>query len=489
MAEHKRFAGIASRSALAAANQLGVVLRKVDGEGQFRRKDLDILDAYYEGRQYNGLVPWDSVSTSEGDHVPIRERKPRIQFNFAKVMCSRIASKLIGSRTFPRMKVEEDPDTEQLINLVRKQSRIRAFLAEPIRRMCSTGSVLVRFSIVGQTFKIQHFLSKWCFPEFDPAGNISFVKIQYVFEDWEDLDDKKKPKKKWFRMDLGKEKDILYKPKEYNKDEKEPILEVKETAQHNLGFVQAEWFKTSEEPNTIDGASLIGDILTFIDELNYNLSQSSTAIQYNQDPQLLLKNMDEEEVENLIRSSQKAWHLGREGDANFLEAGMAGVEAASLFRDKIRTAVQDLARVVMLDPEKMVGHAQSAKAMEVLHGPMVELIEEMRPMVEKSIQALMIKMTMANLLQAERGLDVPISIPPGYIPKSLNLTLQWPEIFPPTLEDLRTKVSIATQVANASIISRETMMKWIAGDFGVENIEEELAKINAQPVINPFGGF
>jgi len=488
MAEQKRFAGLASRAELKAANNLGTVLKKEEGSLQFRRPDLDVLDAYYEGRQYSGKPDWDAGS-QDGQHVPIRDRKPRLQFNFAKVMCSRIAAKLVGNKTFPLMKVEDDPDTEEFINIIKRSSRIKAQLAEPVRRMCASGSVLVRFSIIGQTYKIQHFLSKWCFPEFDAAGNMEKVKIQYVFEDHEDLDEKKRPKRKWFRMDLMKDKDILFKPKEFDKDEGEPKMEIQEVADHNLGFVQAEWLRTSESPNSIDGDSLIADILGFVDELNYNLSQTSTAIQYNQDPQLLLNGMDEEEVDELIRSSQKAWQLGREGKAEFLEAGMSGVEAAEGFRDKIRVAVQDLARVILLDPEKMVAHAQSAKAMEVLHGPMVELIEEMRPMLEKGIQSIMLKMALATLIQNERGAVVPVQIPKGYQPKSLELTLTWPEIFPLTLEDLRTKVSIATTVSNANLISRETMMKWIAGDFGVENFEEEVEKVANQPVINPFGGF
>jgi len=33
------------------------------------------------------------------------------------------------------------------------------------------------------------------------------------------------------------------------------------------------------------------------------------------------------------------------------------------------------------------------------------------------------------------------------------------------------------------------MTKWLAKDFGVEDIEEEVRKVNDQPVINPFGGF
>ena len=37
--------------------------------------------------------------------------------------------------------------------------------------------------------------------------------------------------------------------------------------------------------------------------------------------------------------------------------------------------------------------------------------------------------------------------------------------------------------------SRATLTRWLAKDFGVENIEEEVAKVGTQKVINPFGGF
>ena len=487
MAETKRFAGLSTRSQLKAANNLGVVLRQ-EGKNNIRKVELELLDAYYEGRQYVGKAPWNQSEAIDGTYVPVRDRIPPLQFNFAKVMCSRISSKLVGRNAFPKVKIEDDPDTEEFIRVIKQNSRLEAFMIEPVRRMCNAGSVLIRFSIVEGAYKLQFYLAKWCFPEFDAAGNLEFVKIQYVFDDEADLDAKKVPKKKWFRMDLGKMKDVLYDTPEFSSDA-EPRFEVVATANHELGFVQAEWLKTSDKPNSIDGPSLIEGILPFIDELNYSMSQSSTAIQYNQDPQLMLKNMDEDEVEQLIRSSVKAWNLGREGEAAFLEAGMAGVEAAQEFRDKVRLNVQDIARVVLLDPEKVVGHAQSAKAMEVLHGPMVELIEELRPQLEKGLINFCMKMMLATLIQNQRGAPVPVNIPPGYKPTSLNVTVSWPEIFPPTMEDLRTKVAIATSVTSANIISRETAMKWIAKDFGVEDIEEELNKVDTQKVINPFGAF
>ena len=492
MAEQKRWAGLAGRSALKAANNLGIVAKQLQeaGSHKFRNNELDVLDSYYEGRQYSGMTPWKQAMTPEGAYIPVRERAPLLQYNFAKVMCSRLASKIVGQRTFPLLKIEDDPDTEQLISMVIKSSRLKALIIEPTRRAINSGSCLVRFSIVNGQYKIEHYLSKWCYPQFDANDNLVAVRIQYVWEDKEDLDDRKLPKKKWFRMDLGQMVDVKYNTPDYNASSTdEPEFEVEKVVEHELGFVQATWIRTAKLRNETDGPSMISDILGFIDELNYSLSQSSQAVSYNQDPQLILKGMDEEEVENLIRSSQKGWNLGREGEASFLEAGMSGVEAADNFRGDIRLNVQDIARVIMLDPEKIVGSAQSGKAMEVLHGPMVELVEELRPSFEKAITELVLKMTFALLIQSSRGAITAITIPPGYKPKSLNIVAQWPEIFPKTMQDLRDKVSVAAQASSASLISRETLTKWLAKDFDVENIEEELAKIEAQPVLNPFGAF
>lgn len=489
MAETRRFMGLVTRSDLKAANNLGVISSSLTGKNKYRKKELDLYDAYYEMRQYCGKVPWDQAKTQDSEYIPVRERQPRIQYNLAHVITSRLASKLVGARTFPRLQVEDDPDTEDFLRLIKRQSMAQSKLLEPVRRALVSGSSFVRFAIVEGQYKLEYYLAKWCYPEFDENDNLESIQIKYIYTDEEDLDAKGKPKRKWYKLELNKDRDILYDNPEATDDGSEPEFKVVSSVEHKFGFVQGEWFKTSDRPNSIDGDSLIEPILGFIDELNYSLSQSSRAVEYNQDPQLWLKGIDEEEMDQLIRSSAKAWNVGKDGEAGFLEAGMSGVEAANNLRDKMRLNIQDITRVIMLDPEKMMGHAQSGEAMKVLMGPMLELIEELRPMFERAITNLFTKIALATLIFDAQGGIVPIQIPVGYKPLSLSITLQWPEIFPPTLEDIQKKVSIASSVAGANIISRETMTKWLAKEFGVEDIEEELAKIAAQPVINPFGGF
>lgn len=492
MSADRQWSGFMSRTAKKVANNLGVISgEKVGRVKKYRSEQLEKLDAYYENRQYAALMPWDEAAKQSIDHnsyVPIRQRQPRIKIAFAKMFCQRIASKLVGLSNFPELKIEDDPDTTQFIQLILKISKFKSEMIEPIRRNLGAGSSFLRFWFVEGSVKMESYLSKYCYPVFDPMGNLSSITIKYTFEDHEDLDAKGKPKTKWFKLDLGTEIDIEYDNPEFSATT-EPEFQPVKTVPHGLGYVQGQWFRTSRNKHVPDGYSLIEDLFDFIDELNYSFSQSSNAVSYNQDPQLVLKGMDVDDIDNVIRSSTKAWSLGRDGEAQFLETNLNGVKAAEELRDKVRVNVQDIARIVLLDPEKIVGSAQSGKAMEVLHGPMVELIDELRPMVEEDMISLLVKISMTYLILMNAGVDTGLEIPPGWRPSSFNISAIWPPVFPMTTEDLQKKVAVAVAASSGNLISRETMTRWLAKDFDVEDIEAEIAKIAAQPILNPFGSF
>ena len=481
-----------SRTAQRVNNNLGIIwgedLAKVK---KFRRQCLEDFDAYYECRQYDNLIPWDDAAEkacADGEFVGVRKRQPRINYAYAKTLTSRIVAKLVSEKTFPRITIEDDPDTTEFLKALIEWSKLRAQLPEALRRGINTGSVFIRFSLIDGAMKVEHFLSKYCYPEFDPSGELSFMKIQYVWSDYEDLDEKGKPKEKWYRLDLGRTSDILYDNPKYQHDAN-PVFEEVARADHGLGFVQGVWYRTRINKHDPDGDALVDELTDMIDEVNYSLSQSSQAVSYNQEPQLTVSGMDMEELDHIIRSSSKALNLGRDGKAAFLESNMGGVEVANELRDKVRNGIQEISRVTMLDPEKIVGSAQSGKAMEVLHGPMLDLIDELRPMLKSTLSELLLKMALATLIFSQRGEELGMELPPGWKPKSLEFNFVWPEIFPMTMEDLQKKVQVGVSASSANILSREAMTRWLAQDFGIEDIEAEIAKIAAQPVINPFGGF
>lgn len=482
-----------SRSKRRAMNNEGVVFgggTKNDSkkEGLWRKDDLELFDKYLESRQYDGMQPWDQKEDSGGDYIPVRKRAPRIIYNFAKVLTDRIASKLFGGDVFPNIKVEDDPDTDDFLGFVEKAAKLRVHLLDVAKKALGAGAGFLRFYFVQGHIQIETFKSKYCYPEFGADGELESIRIQYIYEDFEDLDKDGNPKWKWYKLQLGNTRDILFNNPDYDEGE-EPNFSVVNSVDHNLGYVQGQWFKApGGDHNSPDGNSVLCDLLDFIDEINYSVSQSSETVQYNQDPLLSIKGLSEEETNLVVRSSRKALNLGREGEANFVESTGEGVKTAIEHRDKIRLMVQDVARVVFLDPEKMASHAQSGRAMEVMHGPLVELINELRPHFEPQVVALLLKLAVTFLTLNDQGVETDVMIPPGWQPKSMNVSAHWPPIFPLTIDDLKSMAAIGVQVATANIFSRETITRWLAPHFHVDDIDEELDKIASQPIMNPFGG-
>lgn len=478
-----------SRSELRQKMNLGIIgIDRDDKVNVFRDKKLELLDSYYENRQYDHLPSWEQTSSKQGGHLSVRQKKPRIQSAFAKTLSQRLTSKLIGTSVFPQFNLHDYPDDQAFLRAVVRESALKYHILEPTRRMVNTGSVLYRYYLEAGAIKSEWYNAKYCYPVFQPNGELQQVTIKYVWTDENEKDDAGHFVKKWWKMDLMMDREILYDNPKFEPDV-EPEFQIVSEVVHDLGFVQAEWMKTCEMPNTPDGYGIVADIMDFIDEINYSISQSSNAISFNQDPQLVFSQMTEDELANVFRSSFKSWNLGLKGKAEFLESKLDGVKMAIEMRDKVRLNLQDITRIVLLDPDKIVGSAQSGKAMEVLHGPLKDLVDELRMPMERSLKKLVTKMAITVLIANSRGIPVPIEIPPGYKPQTIDFDVKWPPIFAQTTEDLHKKVQMVSAATSASLISRETGTRYLAEDFNIENVDEELQKIASQPVLNPFGGF
>lgn len=473
---------VSERQRRKVESNLGVITKPISGSKcqVYRNPELEVLDAYYENRQYDHLQDWNKKD------IEIHKKKPKIVLPFAKNLSSRVAAKLIGQSVFPEFKME-DADDDLFVKAVIRESNLRSELVSPVKRALNTGSVFLKFRIVDGVFEFTEYLSKFCYPEFKDNKELSKVVVKYVFE----TDEKKAngdPVRKWFKKEYGENVDILFDNPDFNEnDDVEPQFTEVERLDHNMGFVQGEWIRTDN--SSLDGYGMISDMKELVDELCYSISQSSRSVAYNQDPQLTFKNVDEDMIVNLVRSITKSWSLGKEGEASFLESSMNGVKEASVLRDKVKGHVSELTRTALLDPEKIVGSAQSGKAMEVLHQPLVDLVDELRGTLEKTLKKLVEKMCLAVLMAGVNGIDAPIEIPKGFTLKSLAMEVVWPQIFKMTLEDMQKKVSLALTAANGNIISRKTATNYVKDIFGITDVEQEQADIAAQPVLNPFGSF
>lgn len=487
-------AGIAERGII-RANQLGIIPGGQVGGlvPKVRSADIAKLNAYYEGTQYDELQPWEASNQEGAPYTPIRKRKPRVIYNLPKRICVTFASKLVGENVFPTFKIEgtgqQEVEDQEFLKLLVEESGLRTVMPAAMRRMGAAGAVLLRFRINNfGAIRMEVFDSNYCYPTFDDNGELESVRIRYTYDDPLEQDKDGKAVEKWFQLDLGKGSDILYDNPVYKKDSA-PQFIVKNQVDHQLGFVQAEWFASCEDRHHMDGESLLGGgACSMFDEINYSLSQSSQAVSYAQEPQLTFSGMDVGAVSQLERTSTRAWNLGREGKAGFLEAGLEAVERAQDMRDRVRLAVQDVTRIVLQDPEKLVGSAQSGRALEILNEPLVDLITEIRPLVGKRMSSVLLKLAVACMRNVREGLPAPVQLPSNYVPMNFpTMKLVWPKIFEETTEDIQKRVAIAVSAANANVVSRVKAIEFIARHFNITDVEAEIALIEGQKQFNTFG--
>ena len=125
--------------------------------------------------------------------------------------------------------------------------------------------------------------------------------------------------------------------------------------------------------------------------------------------------------------------------------------------------------------------------MEVLNEPMVDYVSEMRIFVEKFMNNLAMKMVALFVQYAQQGYITDLELDKGYRPKSLNITVDWQPVFPMTTDDLQQMVNLYTSMTNANIISRETALQKLSQHFDIDDIQEELRKVNTQHNLTLLG--
>ena len=193
-----------SRSQKRAENNLGIKAGSLSmaKNDMFRTERLDKICQYVDSKQYDHLADWDHCK-NENEHVPLNKRKPKIIYPFAQLLRERVASKLLGRSTFPKLDIPEDPDTTELMKLIVDNTHFKPMMLKASELFVSHNAVFVRLKVVAGNLKYEHYNSKYCYPEFDEAGELEKIEIKYVYEDQEDLDSEGRPKKKWFKMELG----------------------------------------------------------------------------------------------------------------------------------------------------------------------------------------------------------------------------------------------------------------------------------------------
>lgn len=463
-----------------------------------RTLKIDALEAWYNGTAYTygpyaegRKYPWDQ-EFDNGKRIPLENRRP-YQYNIARHIVNTSAGMLFGYEHFPGLEAEGDEKTEEWIAVLSEAVSLEDEMLRAAKVGGRARSVPVIFKVVEGYPRIEILPPQFCRPLFGPDGeSLKHLRYQlkasaeYLFNmGYDGLDEKKQY---WHRREYTPDAEIWYLPVEVSDDGTPPVFVVDEsrTVYHNLGVLSGVWIPNLKSDDPVDGEASYEAVIDLMHQVNLLGSMAVRSIRKMSDPTLAYTNV--EDVEDLPESQKVGSSSGGSvvspGDVKLLEMTGGGQEAAKAWLADLKQAIGMISRVIEVDPEKLSGSAQSGYALRILHGPLIELVGELRLTYGKALIRLVRLM-----------LEVVTRLPAGsiFLPRKVEgmpnpqavLSLRWGDFFEPTPQDIKTEVETMLAAVAGGFLSEETARARICQLYNVVDVVGEAERIKRERGADP----
>jgi|GEM_PF-1256299 len=501
---------------------------------------LDKLEAYYRATQdEHKRYDWDgrfagyddAAQVAPGWVVPYKSRQPSARYDLGRVIVTRLTSLIFGADHFPELRVEGDEEAESFVRALCETSLLPMRIAEARDLGGSVGSVGMSFAFVNghprvEVHNAKHLtVLRWKDENtWEPAAVLkTYAYVRRVFD-----------------PGTNRMKDVTYYYARYWDEAVEIVWEPiredlakttdwghakKSVVAHGFGFTPFYWIQNEPDSTEPDGFCDYEGLCGNFDELNQLFSAASKGTKANCDPTLVI-HMDPSMNGGSVRKGSDAAIYSEKG-AKYLELSGTAVEAAMKMMKELRAASLDVASVVLADPEKLSGAAQSAAAMGILYQPMLAKCNIRRETYGNGgIKDLLLGMLRAaktilarapgNGIDAEGNptLEQPAILLPkrvkhkdveeavsdlvedpltgGFLVKKKKeveyvdqtpgeleeLTLNWPPYFSPTWADIDAAAKAVTSANGGKpVISQRTAVQAVQTLFGIQNVDNEMSEL------------
>lgn len=494
-------------------------LRAICEDERFRL--LDRQEAYFRGSQDIGKqYDWDGNITGAAG-MPIKPgwvppyglRRPSARYDMAKVIVHRLTSMVFGQDRFPELRVEGDTEAEDYVRTLASEARLSVRMVEARNMGGATGTACLSFGFREGRPRVQVHNSKhvlvteWLdYDERRPRAVLkAYASPRQV---WDDTDRRIKVKSFWTVYHWNEQVEVVW------RDIPEAVAALPTWSAwpsvvtvHNYGFCPFYWIQNRPCSEEQDGEGDYEGQEDTLDQINRLLSATTKGTIANVDPTLVIRTDPSQNSGQVFKGSEHA--IFSAGGAEYLELKGTAVQTAERQLERLRSYVLDVAGVVLADPEKLAGAAQSAKALEILYQPMLANCDIYREQYGEHG----IKILLRDMLRAARMMEAlqPAVGPNGELIKSKvilpprvevttdeggvettkttertpgtseEIALNWRPYFAPTWDDI---VKATTGMKNANggkpTISQRTSVQAIAPLVGVENIDAEMARIEEE---------
>lgn len=499
----------------------------VDGGADDERyQRMSALESLWSGVAYKGRPSfWDGS-------VPLRERAPAIQSMLPRTVGRRLVALVLGDRTFPSVTVERasfgvslSGDEAEALSALAQDIIVRGALRQRMRALMESGlksgSACAIVSILAGRPHVAIEPAKHCYPTLDDAGRVSRLVVTYKTTIGRDGEFG------WYRREIGDGRDRVYEVQPC--DPRQPpdwssARVVRETA---IPFVPVVWVRNlaeaEEETRGVDGHALIEGLEAEVFGLDMELSQLWRNALYNGDPQMVQVGVDSAPkmdapqgrlaaaaewasgwMERLASPSGPAakkgpgqiWKMPQGGDAKMLESTGAGAQIIRGAIEEIRRVITDALGVVLADPQTLGRGDLSAKALEIMLGPMLDTASVLR--VEYGAALVSILDAVLRLCAdptIARGVYLPTLAPAMPVLARLYaareddaaawlgapLSLRWPDMVEPSWSDVTAAVDAAQKATGGRpVLSQRAALRLIAPVVGVEDLDEEAADVSRE---------
>lgn len=499
----------------------------VIGDDGLRFRQIDRYEAHYHGRQYAHLsYDWwgtnaDAAETiSPAVQVPlgweqpmmglsVRAKRPTAPFNLSKAVVDRFTGLLFSEVRRPRIQVEGDQDTEAFLLAVMEHSLFWAKVRQARSMGGATGGVMVTVGLRNGEFSLdvhnpKHITILWR----DKRRLIPEAVLKmYTFTRTEDIIDERTRQRKGtqevpylYRRIISEQEDVVFKPVRLDASGAPPQdlrWEPESQVTHNLGFFPGVWVQNLPVLEEYDGDPDCQGGWQLLDTIDRIVSQINKGVLLNLDPTLVLA-YDPKMVNasgGIRKGSDNALTMGLGGTADYLEISGTGVEAGIKTMGILKQAFLDVVRCVMIDPQTISGSAQSAKAIELIYGPMLEKADDLRaqwgslcvvPLL-KTIEKIA-RTLMDNQPMTEDGQVVPYKFvlpkrivegedgKPMYVDQRLGpggyIQCKWGPYFAPTELDDKQRIENAVGAKAGGLVDHLGAIKHVSQIFGISNPTE-----------------
>jgi len=465
-----------------------------------RQAHAEKMEALYLGTQYEAskLAPsWPNLPV--GDRTPLRLQKPAVQYDLPELLVNRPTSLLFGEGRAPKVTLQahDGADTTEVnawLATIVADAELWFRMLIASRLVAITGACAVTWCVCagesdeGGAFEFEAHRSSDCIPEFDPKKHNRLVRLEKRYRYDREVEKvvdgarRKIVEKWWHREEWTTAQHIVYADAPVSPDGKEPTWTVADAVEHGFGFVPAHWVRLEDGLcRDAGGVSHLRGISDVTESIDRTLGQKDRAVFYNQDPERHVFGVPVE---------QRAAFLGGAGvrflppkkegvETSIVEYNGEGQRVAEEHVQAQRNRVLEVKRVTSHDPDKVLAAARSGAALEVLNRPMVELVGEWRVPFGACVRAILGQILRAIRSGAMARLGVLETPAPAVIPQG-RVMLTWGRAFPLTLEDLKVAVETAASMVDAGLCDRETAVRWVATQFGFDDVEEILERLEEE---------